>query len=176
MIERRISGDFHSQPLLYLDYLLNRMRTEYAQNISDWISCPSSDESRFLACATKWISEDAQLNCAIVYRDESNQPMNASKEFNLGQTYFNTRMVIVEQRLIQGGVRLAAVINKIVQLVEERDQSTGTCSEMGMIAYLLIGQSILIVVLLIFRLLRRRSMARWHPMPLEQRKEYLIIA
>ena len=175
MIERRISGDFHSQPLLYLDYLLDQMRTVYAQNISDWIACPSSDESRFLACATKWISEDAQLNCAIVYRDENNEPMSTSKEFTLGQTYYNTRTVIVEQRLIQGGVRLAAVINKIVQLAEERDPSTETQYEIGMIGYLLIGQSLIIIAFVTFRLLRRQSMARWQTMAFEQRKEYLII-
>ena len=35
MIERHISQDFHSQPQLYLEHLLNEMKTHYVQNISD---------------------------------------------------------------------------------------------------------------------------------------------
>jgi hypothetical protein len=31
MIERRISRDFHSQPSLYLEYLLNEMKTSYGK-------------------------------------------------------------------------------------------------------------------------------------------------
>lgn len=119
MIERRINQDFHSQPQLYLEDLLTQMRTQYAQNISDWTSCSDPDESRFLACATKWISEDAKYNCDVVYRDENNQPMKASQQFELSDKYYNTRMVLVEQRLIQGGVRLATVINKIVQSAQQ---------------------------------------------------------
>jgi hypothetical protein len=42
--------------------------------------------------------------------------MSVSKEFDLGQIYYNTRMVILEQRLIQRGLRLGKVISKIVKI------------------------------------------------------------
>ncbi len=116
MIRHRMSQDFHSQPALYFDYLLNLLKTTYAQNVSDWTQCQSSDESRYLACSTSWIQEDAKLNCELVYRDENDQPLSPSKSFNLGRTYYNTRIDALEQRLLQAGVRLGAVINKIVQL------------------------------------------------------------
>lgn len=122
MIKHRMSQDFHSRPALYFDYLLNQLKTRYAQNISDWTQCRSSDESRYLACSTSWIQEDAKLNCEIVYRDENDQPMSPSKQFNLGQTYYNTRIDTLEQRLIQAGVRLGAVINKIVQLTDKNQE------------------------------------------------------
>lgn len=119
MIERRITQDYRSQPRLYLENLLTQMRTQYAANISDWTACPSSDESKFLACASKWIAEDAKYNCDFVYRDENNQPISASSAFDLNEKYYSTRMIILEQRLIQAGVRLATVINKIVQSTDK---------------------------------------------------------
>ncbi len=116
MIKHRMSQDFQSKQALYFDYLLDLLKTTYVRNISDWTQCYGSDESRYLACSTSWIQEDAKLNCELVYRDENDQPLSPSKSFNLGQTYYNTRMDALEQRLLQAGVRLAAVINRIVQL------------------------------------------------------------
>jgi hypothetical protein len=117
-----MSQDFHSQQALYFDYLLDLLKTTYARNVSDWTQCQSSDESRYLACSASWIQEDAKLNCELVYRDEDDQPLSPSKSFNLGRTYYNTRIDALEQRLLQAGVRLAAVINKIVQLsVKEQE-------------------------------------------------------
>jgi len=151
MIERRISQDFDSKPSQYLDYLVNQMKTRYAQNISDWTKCPSSDESRYLACSTQWILEDAKINCDIVYRDENNQPMSVSKEFDLGQTYYNTRMVILEQRLIQGGLRLGTVINKIVQSTGHQNKSNkNMCFGSMMFVVILFSQSILVLALLTY--------------------------
>jgi len=42
--------------------------------------------------------------------------MTALEPFHLGEIYFNTRKIFVDQRLLEGGVRLATVINKIVEL------------------------------------------------------------
>ncbi|CAF1108575.1 unnamed protein product [Adineta ricciae] len=157
MIERRITQDFHSQPALYLEYLLKQMKTQYAQNISDWTNCSSSDESRYLACATLWIAEDAKLNCDLVYRDENNQPMSVSKEFELGQTYYNTRMPIVEQRLIQGGVRLGAVINKIVQTVGVNNKSKKFSFGATALIVAIVSQILLLILLLNYRFISKKE-------------------
>ncbi|CAF4064355.1 unnamed protein product, partial [Rotaria magnacalcarata] len=104
-----------------------------------------------------WIVEDAQFNCDIVYRDENNQPMSVSKEFNLGQTYYNTRMVILEQRLIQGGLRLGTVINKIVQSTNNDNKTDTFCCETIMFLAVILGLSIVILSLLVHCFLRRKS-------------------
>jgi hypothetical protein len=176
MIERRISQDFHSQPLLYLQYLLTQMKTHYAQNISDWTNCSSSDETRFLACSTLWIMEDAKLNCDLVYRDENNQPMSVSKQFDLGQTYYNTRMVILEQRLIQGGLRLGTVINKIVQSTTDGNKSTKIYFGSMMLIIVLILQSILVLALLSYSFLRRKTRVIEQSPVIREKKEYFPIA
>jgi hypothetical protein len=142
MIERRITLDFHSDPSQYYDYLINLMHTTYASNISQWSTCPSADESQYLACSTVWINEDIELNCAHVYRDEDNKPMSSAQQFNLEQTYFNTRMVFLERRLIQSGVRLGVVINKVVEL-QKHDHHPKTITEYCS------GTMLLIIILLI---------------------------
>lgn len=173
MIERRISQDYSSQPLLYLDYLLNQMKTRYAQNISDWTHCPSSDESRYLACSTSWIMEDAKVNCELVYRDENNQPMSTSKQFDLGQIYYNTRMVILEQRLIQGGVRLGTVINKIVQSTTHNKQTQQFYFWTVMLFVGLLCSSIIIFSLVIYTFLRRKPIGTLVASIDKNKKEYL---
>jgi hypothetical protein len=150
MIKRRMSQDFHSQPALYFDYLLNQLKTRYARNVSDWAQCRSSDQSRFLACSTSWISEDAKLNCELVYRDENDQQMSPSKRFNLGQTYYNTRMDTLEQRLLQAGVRLGTVINKIVQLTANDKESDKPCLGTMLLMIVFFSQSIFILALLYY--------------------------
>lgn len=92
------------------------MNTTYAKNISQWSTCPSSDESPYSSCSATWIREDVALNCESVYLDQDGKPMNKSQPFYLGQIYYNKQIDIVEQRLIQGGLRLGTVINKIAEL------------------------------------------------------------
>jgi len=116
LIARRISLNFNNNTKQYYDYLINLMNTTYAKNISQWSTCPSSDESPYSSCSATWIREDIALNCASVYLDQDGKPMNKSQPFYLGQIYYNKQIDIVEQRLIQGGLRLGTVINKIVEL------------------------------------------------------------
>jgi hypothetical protein len=116
MIDRRISKDFQSDSNQYYNYLLNLLQTTYANDISQWSKCPSADQSRYLACSTAWIDEDTELNCAQVYLDEQGKVMTTSQQFRLGQTYYNTRIAIVEQRLLKSAVRLGTVINAVVEL------------------------------------------------------------
>jgi hypothetical protein len=141
---------------LYLDYLVNEMKNHYAQNISDWTNCSSSDESRFLACSILWIQENAKINCDIVYRDENNRRITKDTGFNLGRTYYNTRIVIVEQRLIQAGLRLGAVINKIVQSTTNENKSKKTCFGTMLLMMVLFILSILVLAVLGDSFLRRK--------------------
>lgn len=175
MIERRINQDYQSQPLLYLDYLIQQMKTVYARNISDWTNCSSSDESRYLACSTLWIQEGAQLDCAVVYLDENDQKITPQTGFELGQTYYNTRMVTVEVRLIQAGVRLAAVLNKIVQSLGKEDQPDETCSTTVLLLSVLIVQSFLILLLLMYSIMRRKTIIVIQPSMTGEKSQHTVI-
>lgn len=157
MIEHRITIDYHSQPQLYLKHLIDVMKTNYSQNISDWTNCSSSDETRFLACSTIWIQEDAKLNCEVVYIDENGQRITNETGFKLGDIYFNTRMVFVEQRLIQGGVRLGTVINKIVQMMDKDKKSDESCFGTLLFMVFIFIQSILILAFLSYSFLRSKT-------------------
>lgn len=175
MIERRINLDFQSQPLSYLAYLIKQMKTVYAQNISDWTDCRSSDESRYLACSTLWIQEDAKLDCDVVYRDENDEKITPVTGFDLGQTYYNTRMVTVEIRLIQAGVRLAAVINKIVQSIGPEKKPDETNSTTELLLGVLIIQSFLILLLLMYSILRRKTVVIVEPSLNGEKKEHMVL-
>lgn len=173
MIKRRIDQDFQSEPILYFDYLIKQMRSVYGQNISQWTDCSSSSESRFLACAKLWVDEDATLVCEVVYRDEDDQQITISTGFDLGQTYYNTRMVTVELRLIQAGVRLAAVINKIVQSIGKEKQVDETCSTTVLVLSVLILQFTLILLLLMYSILRRKTTIVIRPSTNGKKKSYM---
>jgi hypothetical protein len=158
MIKRRISADFHNDQNEYYDYLLNLLQTTYARNISQWSECPSADESRYLACSTAWINEDIELNCEQVYRDENDQPMSSSKQFHLSQTYYNTRIVTVEQRLIQGGVRLGVVISRIVELQKHKHhekEDDEVCLGTLLLFMVILIEVVLAFFCLIYYLVRR---------------------
>jgi hypothetical protein len=174
MIKHHILEKFNNQPWLYLQYLINKMKNIPSKIISDWTSCSSSGESRFLACSKVWIQEDAKLNCEAVYIDESGRRITPETGFNLGETYYTTRMDIIEQRLIQAGVRLATVINKIVQSTTNDKKSNKICFESIALMVVILGQFILILVLLSYIFLRRKSTTTIIQRPVfSDRKEYL---
>ncbi|CAF0774193.1 unnamed protein product [Adineta ricciae] len=163
MIERRISTDFQSDSSKYLAYLLNVMHTTYIRNISQWTKCPSNDESKYLACSTAWIDENSELNCDHVYRNEQDQRMTISQQFKLSDIYFNTRMVFVEARLLQGGVRLGAVINKVVQLQKHHHSKKGhdqLCTGTMLLMAVILLQVVLAFLIVIYVAARRRNYRR----------------
>eukprot|EP00250_Pteridium_aquilinum_P029764 c40087_g1_i1 orf=265-1152(-) len=72
------------------------------EEIYKWGSCSNGD----IACPDIYAAEGISLACKWAYR-------NATPGSYLGDDYFLTRMPIVERRLAQGGVRLAAILNRI---------------------------------------------------------------
>ncbi|KAJ6641482.1 Endonuclease 3 [Pseudolycoriella hygida] len=142
MIQRKINTKFQSQRSLYLNYLIDQMNGRFGSNISDWSQCSSTNDTRYLACSSIWIQEDAELCCKIVYLDENGDWITAATGFNITEEYYNTRMESVELRLIQGGVRLANVINRIVHLINQTDGTNDTqtlsAASLPLIAFILI--------------------------------------
>ncbi|KAH7292777.1 hypothetical protein KP509_29G084900 [Ceratopteris richardii] len=70
--------------------------------IAEWESCPGID----LACPDIYAAESIKDACKWAYR-------NATPGTYLADDYFLSRLPIVEMRLAQGGVRLAAILNRI---------------------------------------------------------------
>ncbi|KAH7292786.1 hypothetical protein KP509_29G085600 [Ceratopteris richardii] len=80
----------------------NIMQGYRNHEIDEWRSCPSDD----LACPDIYAAESIKAACKWAYK-------NATPGTFLADDYFLTRMPIVEMRLAQGGVRLAAILNRI---------------------------------------------------------------
>ncbi|PWA79333.1 endonuclease 4 [Artemisia annua] len=78
------------------------MTTTWSNDISSWANCTSAEE----VCPDPWASESIKCSCNYAYR-------NATPGSTLGDEYFLSRLPIVEMRLAQGGVRLAATLNQI---------------------------------------------------------------
>ncbi|KAK2383064.1 endonuclease [Trifolium repens] len=80
------------------------------RNISDiWLNDASSWEHcahNYTACPNRYASESISLACKFAYK-------NATPGSTLEDEYFLSRLPIVERRLAQGGVRLAAILNRI---------------------------------------------------------------
>ncbi|XP_058213390.1 endonuclease 4-like [Rhododendron vialii] len=72
----------------------------WSNDILPWESC-SLDQT---ACPDPYASESINLACKFAYR-------NATPGSTLEDDYFLSRLAVVEKRLAQGGLRLAATLN-----------------------------------------------------------------
>lgn len=95
---------------LYYNKSLPTMVDAIMQNITNnwvgeaqlWSECPNGE----IACPDTYATEGISLACNYAYR-------NASPGATLADDYFFSRLPIVETRLAQGGVRLAAILNRL---------------------------------------------------------------
>ncbi|KAL0010963.1 hypothetical protein SO802_006071, partial [Lithocarpus litseifolius] len=74
----------------------------WSNEISSWENCSHNNT----VCPNPYASERISLACKFAYK-------NATPGSTLGDDYFLSRLPIVEKRLAQGGVRLAATLNRI---------------------------------------------------------------
>ncbi|GMH05404.1 hypothetical protein Nepgr_007244 [Nepenthes gracilis] len=94
----------------YYDLDLTNMITAIQRNISDnwsddmgsWEACASN----YTVCPNPYATESIDLACKYAYR-------NATPGSTLEDDYFLSRLPVVEKRLAQGGIRLAATLNRI---------------------------------------------------------------
>lgn len=84
------------------DLRKNITEGKWNHETSKWASCTNGD----FACPDVYAAESIKAACKWAYR-------NATPGSYLADDYFLTRMPIVEMRLSQGGVRLAAILNRI---------------------------------------------------------------
>jgi hypothetical protein len=82
-------------------------------------------------------------------------------------------MDTLEQRLLQAGVRLGTAINKIVQLTIKDKKSGETCLGTMLLMIVFLSESILILVLLYYSFLRRKTTTITELRVITDKKEYL---
>ncbi|GAB2298718.1 Endonuclease 4 [Dionaea muscipula] len=94
---------FYSSDLSYMIQAIQRNITDsWSDNLIPWEVCTLNRT----ACPDPYASESISLACSYAYK-------NATPGSTLDDGYFLSRLPVVEKRLAQGGIRLAATLNRI---------------------------------------------------------------
>ncbi|XP_021295222.1 endonuclease 4-like isoform X1 [Herrania umbratica] len=94
---------FYGSDLAIMIQAIQRNITDaWSNDIPSWEYCGH----HHTVCPNLYASESVRLACKFAYR-------NATPGSTLEDDYFLSRLPIVEKRLAQGGIRLAAVLNRI---------------------------------------------------------------
>ena len=101
IINTRLNRDFQGDSSLYYIHIHRLMQNQ---------SIPPDDDD-----ISQWIKENFHYLCTEMYLDESNNTMNASANFILGEIYYRKSIVIIEQRLAHAGRRLGRLLNTIMK-------------------------------------------------------------
>jgi len=105
IIYERMDSDFSRSQSDFLNYLVGRTTGDLASKIAGWNMYSNGAEN-------SWAAETAKLACQYAYTDETGS--HITDGFNLQQGYYKFVVDTVEEQLIKGGVRLAAMLNHIV--------------------------------------------------------------
>eukprot|EP00246_Nothoceros_aenigmaticus_P004231 TRINITY_DN1567_c0_g1_i1.p1 TRINITY_DN1567_c0_g1~~TRINITY_DN1567_c0_g1_i1.p1 ORF type:complete len:300 (+),score=38.33 TRINITY_DN1567_c0_g1_i1:356-1255(+) len=98
-----IKAQYYDSDILKMAYALHQNITgAWKDDVLKWAMC----EGNSLACPDTYAKESIALACKYAYR-------NATPGSVLEDEYYYSRLPIVQQRLAQGGVRLAAILNAL---------------------------------------------------------------
>ena len=117
IIDQRIDRDFHSDPMAYKAYLLDRLQRDFAHLVPLWRDCgaqsPQAQVDNYQACSLHWIQESAAHACYDAYVLPNGTVIDPLGFMNLSDAYYHANLRVVELRLMQAGVRMAHVLNLI---------------------------------------------------------------
>ncbi|XP_057447846.1 endonuclease 2-like [Lotus japonicus] len=102
IIETELERFYDSEMGEFIDAIQTNITKEWDDQVEEWENCSSGD----IACPIIYASESSKDACKWAYAD-------ASEGSVLQDDYFLSRFPIVNLRLAQGGVRLAATLNRI---------------------------------------------------------------
>ncbi|KAL5774574.1 hypothetical protein ACOSP7_012131 [Xanthoceras sorbifolium] len=102
IIESALKTFYSSNITVMIQTIQRNITDDWANDISSWENC----KSNHTVCPDPYASESISLACKFAYR-------NATPGSTLKDDYFLSRLPIVEKRLAQGGIRLAATLNRI---------------------------------------------------------------
>ncbi|KAM7500832.1 hypothetical protein LguiA_025246 [Lonicera macranthoides] len=102
IIESAMKTFYNKDLTTMIQAIQTNITDDWFNDISSWGNCASNHT----VCPDPYASESIALACKYAYR-------NATPGTTLGDDYFLSRLPVVEKRLAQGGVRLAAILNRI---------------------------------------------------------------
>jgi len=108
IIEERIYKDFGGDFTKFTNYLIARVSVggDLADQVSMITSCTYD-------CVDAWASESAANNCHFVYVNDNGGVVENG--FSLGDSYYQSSIKHIEYLLIEGGIRLAYVLNAALE-------------------------------------------------------------
>ncbi|KAJ4703394.1 Endonuclease [Melia azedarach] len=102
IIDSALKTFYGSDLTVMIQSIQKNITDGWANDISSWESC----RYNLTICPNGYASESVCLACKFAYR-------NATPGTTLGDDYFLSRLPVVEKRLAQSGIRLAATLNRI---------------------------------------------------------------
>ncbi|XP_047166138.1 endonuclease 4-like isoform X1 [Vigna umbellata] len=102
IIQSALKTFYNSDLSIMIQAIQRNITDNWSYDVSNWEHCAHN----YTACPDRYASESISLACKFAYK-------NATPGSTLEDEYFLSRLPIVEKRLAQGGVRLAAVLNNI---------------------------------------------------------------
>lgn len=104
IIDSALDTFYGSNISAFIEAIQNNVTENWSNYRTSWGTC----ESNQTVCPNLYASESISLACKYAYK-------NATPGSVLEDEYFLSRLPIVEQRLAEGGVRLAATLNRIFE-------------------------------------------------------------
>ncbi|KAK1378854.1 hypothetical protein POM88_025598 [Heracleum sosnowskyi] len=102
MIESSLKTFYNSDLSSLIQAIQSNITGVWLTDSLSWSNCTADH----VVCPDPYASESIELACKFAYR-------NATPGTTLGDEYFLSRLPVVEKRLAQAGVRLAATLNRI---------------------------------------------------------------
>lgn len=102
IIQSALKTFYDSDLSIMIQAIQRNITDKWSNDVSIWEHCAHN----YTACPDRYASESISVACKFAYR-------NATPGSTLEDEYFLSRLPIVEKRLAQGGVRLAAILNHI---------------------------------------------------------------
>ncbi|XP_028767640.1 endonuclease 4-like [Neltuma alba] len=102
IIDSALKKFYNSDLSTMIQAIQTNITDAWFSDMSTWGHCAHN----YTACPDRYASESVSLACKFAYR-------NATPGSTLEDEYFLSRLPIVEKRLAQSGVRLAATLNRI---------------------------------------------------------------
>ncbi|GMI15371.1 hypothetical protein TrVE_jg2734 [Triparma verrucosa] len=109
IIENVMSEEFNGDVASYGGYLLSLLQTDFEDEVEGW-KCDVIGEKQ---CSEKWGQESVDMAMEYSYLDASGNFIH--DEYTVEEEYVASSRKVIEKRLAQGGVRLANIIESIVE-------------------------------------------------------------
>ncbi|XP_062087329.1 endonuclease 4-like [Humulus lupulus] len=102
IIESALKSFYNSDLSTMIQSIHKKIQAGWSNAASSWRVCPNNET----VCPNQYASESIISACEYAYT-------NVTAGTTLGDEYFLSRLPVVEKKLAQGGVRLAASLNRI---------------------------------------------------------------